>query len=272
MLMRFTIPFRAMLALCTAAPASAAAQSADSVPADSAHAFVSGQNPTQVMTQFQPFVVIEALPNGVTGFIIEPSFFLAVRSNISLNVQVPYVFRTAGDAGGEGESGFSDPQIEVVFATPLGKSNRLRFDVAWGIYPKIGPPSLGNGSWVTQPSLGLSWQVKKGIQVIGVMTYQHSFDEDPGVTPIQSLLAQLFAVVRLPHHSYFIGQANPGYDFAGDQFVNNIQLQVGTFTNKKHTFGPWMQLAFNTGAKTSIYPYSVQVELGLAWLFPKKPK
>lgn len=233
---------------------------------------VTGQNPTQVVSQFQPYAQAEWLDDGVMGYSIVPSGTLALARRLQVQVQLPYVIRTAGDSGGSATNGFGDPQWELVFAQPIPGSKRVRMELALGGYIKVAPPDRGNGAWVMQPTLGLSIDITRHLQFISVATYQYSFDEDPGVVPISSLLGQVFVLWQPIVHSYVILQMNPGYDFIGDQLVHNVQLQFGRFINKAHTSGPWVQFAFNTGAKNTIYPYSTQIQGGWTWLFPKGGK
>ena len=230
---------------------------------------VTGQNPTQVVSQLQPYVIAEQLSNDVEQYSIVPSGTLALARRLQVQATVPYVFRTAGDSGIEATNGFGDPQWEVIFAQPIPGSKRVRMELALGGYLKVAPPDRGNGAWVMQPTIGVSVDIMRHLQLISVVTYQFSFDEDPGVAPISSLLGQVFLLWQPIAHSYAILQLNPGVDLTGDEFVHNAQLQLGRFVNKAHTNGPWLQFAFNTGQKNSIYPYSVQVQAGWAWLFPK---
>ena len=255
----------AMLALA-GAPSSLLAQ------ADTAARPVTGQNPTQVVSQFQPYMIIQSLSNGVTGYSIVPAGTYALAPRLQVQGQIPYVIRTAGDAGGTSVSGFGDPQWELIFATPFRGSKVFRIELALGGFIKLAPADRGNGAWVMQPTIGGSINLNPRLQFITVATYQYSFDEDPGVAPISSLLGQVFVLWQPISHSYIILQVNPGVDFIGDQFVHNTQLQFGRFLNKEHTIGPWVQFALNTGEKNTIYPYSFQFQAGLSWLFPKRPK
>lgn len=232
---------------------------------------VTGQNPTQVVSQFQPYVIIQSLSNGVTGYSIVPAGTLALAPRLQVQAQLPYVFRTAGDAGGSAVSGFGDPQWEVILAAPVRGSKVVRLELAMGGFIKVAPPDRGNGAWIMQPTIGASFNLSRRLQLVTVATYQYSFDEDPGVAPTSSLLGQVFALWQPISHSYLILQLNPGIDLINDQFVHNAQLQFGRFLNKEHTIGPWVQLALNTGPKNTIYPYSVQFQGGLSWLFPKRP-
>jgi hypothetical protein len=233
---------------------------------------VTGQNPTQVVSQFQPYITIEALSNGVTGYSVVPAGTLALAPRLQVQGQLPYVFRTAGDGGGNAVSGFGDPQWEVILAAPVRGSKVVRLELALGGFIKVAPPDRGNGAWIMQPTIGASFDMSRRVQLIAVMTYQYSFGADPGVAPTSSLLGQVFALWQPISHSYVILQLNPGVDLIGDQFVHNAQLQFGRFLNKEHTIGPWVQFALNTGEKNTIYPYSFQFQAGLSWLFPKRPR
>jgi hypothetical protein len=254
-----------LLALSTAMHSSLRAQ------ADSLRP-VTGQNPTQVVSQFQPYIIIQSLSDGVTGYSVVPAGTLALGPRLQVQVQLPYVFRTAGDAGGTAVSGFGDPQWEVILAAPVRGSKVVRLELALGGFIKVAPPDRGNGAWIMQPTVGASFNISKRVQLITVMTYQYSFGADSGVAPTSSLLGQVFALWQPISHTYIILQVNPGIDLIGDTFVHNTQLQFGRFLNKEHTIGPWVQFALNTGEKNTIYPYSFQFQAGLSWLFPKHPK
>ena len=186
-----------------------------------------------------------------------------------MQAQLPYVFRTAGDAGGNSVSGFGDPQWELILAAPVRGSKVVRLELALGGFIKVAPPDRGNGAWIMQPTVGASFNMSRQVQLITVVTYQYSFGADSGVAPTSSLLGQVFALWQPISHSYIILQLNPGVDLIGDQFVHNAQLQFGRFLNKEHTIGPWVQFALNTGEKNTIYPYSFQFQAGLSWLFPE---
>jgi len=80
---------------------------------------VTGQNPTQVVSQFQPYIIIQSLSNGVTGYSVVPAGTLALAPRLQVQAQLPYVFRTAGDDGVTSVSGFGDPQWELILAAPV---------------------------------------------------------------------------------------------------------------------------------------------------------
>jgi len=233
---------------------------------------VTGQNPTQVVSQFQPYIIIESLSNGVTGYSVVPAGTLALAPRLQVQAQLPYVFRTAGDDGVTSVSGFGDPQWELILAAPVRGSKVVRLELALGGFIKVAPPDRGNGAWIMQPTVGASFNLSPRLQLITVATYQYSFGADSGVAPTSSLLGQIFALWQPISHSYIILQLNPGVDLIGDQFVHNTQLQLGRFLNKEHTIGPWVQFALNTGEKNTIYPYSFQFQAGLSWLFPQRPR
>lgn len=253
-----------MLFLATGASATSLLAQADSLRP------VTGQNPTQVVSQFQPYIIAQSLSDGVTGYSVVPAGTLALGKRLQVQAQLPYVYRSAGDAGGSSVSGFGDPQWEVILAAPVRGSKVVRLELALGGFIKVAPPDRGNGAWIMQPTVGASFNISRKVQLITVVTYQYSFGADSGVAPTSSLLGQVFALWQPISHSYIILQLNPGLDLIGDTFVHNAQLQFGRFLNREHTIGPWVQFALNTGEKNTIYPYSFQFQAGLSWLFPKQ--
>ena len=253
-----------MLFLATGASATSLLAQADSLRP------VTGQNPTQVVSQFQPYIIAQSLSDGVTGYSVVPAGTLALGKRLQVQAQLPYVYRSAGDAGGSSISGFGDPQWEVVLrgARARVEGGAARAGAGW--VHQGGAADRGNGAWIMQPTVGASFNISRKVQLITVVTYQYSFGADSGVAPTSSLLGQVFALWQPISHSYIILQLNPGLDLIGNTFVHNAQLQFGRFLNREHTISPWVQFALNTGEKNTIYPYSFQFQAGFSWLFPKQ--
>ena len=109
----------------------------------------------------------------------------------------------------------------------------------------------------------------KRVTLVTVVGYQFSFAEDPGVTPSENVITSEFFIFHLPDYWYSILQVNPVYIGADSRWTNVVTLQAGKFFGERHRIGPSVLVSLNSGTKTSVYPYSAQVQVAMNWLYPK---
>ena len=233
--------------------------------------FVTGQDPTVTISQFQPFLEWNSLPEGVERWAITPDGVYAINAHLQVQGQLPFVTQTAGTApGGTSESGMGDLylQPEYTFAFHKGKS-RIRGLVGAGISANTGQADLGDGAWVFSPQVGVSIPIGRRVTLVTVVGYQFSVAEDPGVGSTNNVLTSEFFIFHLPDYWYSILQINPVYIGADSRWTNVLTLQGGKFFGARHRLGPSLQLSLNNGTKTSVYPYSAQVQVAMNWLYPK---
>lgn len=246
----------------------------DSTTPDSAHSqlrFVTGQDPTMALSQFQPYVEWNALPQGVERWTITPNGVYAFNDHLQVLGQLPFVVQSAGDVpGGESESGLGDLYLQptYTFAFHKGKS-RIRGLVGAGISANTGQADLGDGAWVLSPQVGVSIPIGKRVSLITVVGYQFSFAEDTGVPATDNVITSEFFIFHLPDYWYSILQVNPVYIGADSKWTNVVTLQAGKFFGERHRIGPSVLVSVNSGTKTSVYPYSTQVQVAMNWLYPK---
>ncbi len=260
----------AAVALCAAAgPARAQGTPGDTLARS--RRFNTGQDPTKALSQFQPFLEWNGLPGGVQRWEIAPDGVYAFNAHLQVLGQLPYIVQTAGDApGATSSSGLGDLYLQpsYTFAFHQGKS-RVRGLVGVGITANTGEEALGTGSWVFLPQVGVSIPIGKRVNLITVVGYQVSAWEDPGVAITQNVVTSEYFIFHLPKYWYSILQVNPVYIVPGAVWTNVVTLQAGKFLGNDHRFGPSLQVSFNGGQKTSVYPYSTQVQLAANWLYPK---
>jgi len=233
--------------------------------------FVTGQDPTIPISQFQPFLEWNSLPQGVERWAITPNGVYAVNSHLQVLGQLPFVAQSAGTApGGTSESGVGDLYLQptYTFAFLKGKSP-IRGLIGVGISANTGQADLGDGAWVFSPQMGVSIPIGKRVTLVTVVGYQFSADEDPGVAQTNNVITSEFFIFHLPDYWYSILQVNPVYIGADSRWTNVLTLQAGKFFGARHRVGPSVQLSLNSGTKTSVYPYSAQVQVAMNWLYPK---
>jgi len=233
--------------------------------------FQTGQDPTQVLSQFQPYLEWNALPHGVSRWVLAPDGVIAFNSHLQVLGQLPFIAQTAGDApGGTSTTGAGDLYVQptYTFAFLRGKS-RVRGLMAVGVTANTGKEVLGTGAWVFLPEVGVSIPIGRRVSLITVAGYQFSSWEDAGVPLTQNIVTSEYFIVHLPRFWYTILQVNPVYIVPDAVWTNVVTLQAGKFLGAQHRFGPSLQVSFNSGQKTSVYPYSSQVQLALNWLYPK---
>ena len=138
-----------------------------------------------------------------------------------------------------------------------------------GLTANTGAEALGTGAWVFLPQVGVSIPIGKRVNLITLVGYQMSAWEDPGVTVTQNVVTSEYFIFHLPRFWYSILQVNPVYIVPDAVWTNVVTLQAGKFFGTDHRFGPSLQVSFNGGEKTSVYPYSAQVQLAFNWLYPK---
>jgi len=233
--------------------------------------FQTGQDPTQALSQFQPFLEWNGLPGEVDRWVVAPDGVYAFNSHLQVLGQLPFITQTAGDApGGTSITGAGDLYVQptYTFAFLKGKS-RIRGLVGVGITANTGKESLGTGAWVFLPQVGVSIPIGRRVSLITVGGYQFSSWEDAGVAMTQNIVTSEYFIFHLPQFWYTILQVNPVYIVPDAVWTNVVTLQAGKFFGARHRFGPSLQVSFNSGQKTSVYPYSSQVQLAFNWLYPK---
>lgn len=248
----------------------AAAQDAPDTAAKSLR-FNTGQNPTVALSQFEPFVEWNALPEGVDRWEVALQGVYAFDSHLQVVGTLPFVAQSAGSApGATSASGLGDLYVQptYTFAFLKGKS-QIRGLVAAGVTANTGNEEVGDGAWVFAPQLGVSIPLGKRLNLITVAGYQFSAWEDPGVPLTQNVITSEYFIIHLPAYWYSILQVNPVYIIPDAVWTNVLTLQAGKFFGKHRRFGPSVQVSFNSGEKTSVYPYSSQVQVALNWLYPK---
>lgn len=72
-----------------------------------------------------------------------------------------------------------------------------------------------------------------------------------------------------PGFWYSILQVNPVYIGADSKWTSVVTLQAGKFFGERHRVGPSVLVSVNSGTKTSVSPYSAQVQVAMNWLYPK---
>ncbi len=251
------------------------AQSRDSSSAqDSAKSqlrFVTGQDPTMALSQFQPYVEWNSLPQGVERWTLTPNGVYAFNAHFQVLGQLPFVTQTAGSvAGSQAESGIGDLYFQPTYSFAFHQgTSRIRGLVGAGISANTGNAELGDGAWVFSPQLGVSIPMGKRVTLVTVIGYQFSVAEDPGVEETNNVITSEFFIFHLPDHWYSILQVNPVFIGADSRWTNVVTLQAGKFFGTRHRVGPSVQLSMNSGTKTSVYPYSAQVQVAMNWLYPK---
>lgn len=249
---------------------SAAAQQ----PSDSAHPslrFNTGQNPTVALSQFQPFLEWNALPDGVERWEATLDGVYAFSRHLQVIGELPFVTQSAGTApGASSATGLGDLYVQPTYTFAfLGGHSAVRGLLAVGVTANTGNEEVGDGAWVFAPQLGVSIPIGKRLNLITVVGYQMSAWEDPGVSVTQNVITSEYFIVHLPDFWYSILQVNPVYIVPDAVWTNVLTLQAGKFFGAHRHFGPSVQFSLNSGEKTSVYPYSSQVQLALNWLYPK---
>lgn len=248
-------------------PAALAAQAPDSA----SLRFETGQNPTVTLSQFQPYLEWNSLPDGVDRWALTPNGVYAVTAHLQVLGQLPVVTQSAGTApGAESVTGLGDLYLQptYTFAFLRGRSP-VRGLVGAGISANTGQEALGDGAWVFSPQLGVSVPIGKRVTLVTVVGYQFSAWEDPGVGRTSNVITSEYFIFHLPDFWYSILQVNPVYIGAASRWTNVLTLQAGKFFGARHRVGPSVQLSMNSGDKTSVYPYSAQVQVAFNWLYPK---
>lgn len=233
--------------------------------------FETGQNPTVALSQFQPFVEWNALSEGVERWTLTPDGVYAINDHLQVLGQLPFVTQTAGTApGASAATGLGDLYLQptYTFAFLRGRSP-VRGLVGAGISANTGQESLGDGAWVFSPQIGVSVPIGKRVTLVTVIGYQFSAWEDPGVGRTSNLITSEYFIFHLPDYWYSILQVNPVYIGSDSHWTNVVTLQAGKFFGEHHRVGPSVQVSLNNGDKTSVYPYSTQVQVALNWLYPK---
>lgn len=266
----FSIALAAAL-LAAAAPGLRAQAPTGPDSAVTSQRFQTGQDPTQALSQFQPFVEWNSLPEGVQRWEIAPNGVYAFNNHLQVLGQLPYIVQTAGNVPGAGTtSGLGDFYLQPTYTFAFHRgTSRVRGLVGVGITANTGDETLGTGSWVFLPQLGVSIPLGKRVNLITVAGYQVSAWEDEGVAITQNIVTSEYFIVHLPDFWYTILQVNPVYIVPDAGWTNVVTLQAGKFFGAHHRFGPSLQVSFNSGEKTSVYPYGTQVQLALNWLYPK---
>ena len=264
-----TLLLLGILATPGAGQSPAAAPSGDSTTAPAR--FVTGQDPTVPISQLQPFVEWNSLPEGVERWAVTPNGVYAVNSHLQILGQLPFVTQTAGTApGGTSASGMGDLYLQPTYTFAfLGGKSPIRGLVGVGISANTGQEALGDGAWVYSPQFGVSVPIGKRVTLVTVVGYQFSSGEDPGVAQTNNVITSEFFIFHLPEYWYSILQVNPVYIGADSRWTNVVTLQAGKFFGARHRVGPSVQLSLNSGTKTSVYPYSAQVQVAMNWLYPK---